>query len=415
MLNTITTSAGVYVFKDKDGRVIYIGKAKSLRNRVRSYFHQKNERLATLANDVATIAVIPTTNETEALLLEARLIQEHQPHYNVLLKTGQPFVYLLFTNEQLPRLELVRNKKKRGKYIGPFLHKNDARNVYAYLLKTFRLKMCGKNIAGGCLDYHLDLCPGTCTGTVNIQDYCFRLDLAHQVLTNDPQSFLASLKARIAEHSKALNFEQAQHLAAYMHHFDVIFATVRAHYHERKYAKEAALATAPVHYAPQTSPELAQQLKDFLRLATAPRTIDCFDVSHFQSTFIVGSCIRFTNGSPDKNRFRRFRIRSLTEQNDYAALQEIVKRRYKKVADLPDLILIDGGKGQLNAVQGLFPHIPFISLAKAEEIIFSHQFPDGIALPLHTDVGLLLRALRDYAHHFAIQYHRIARTASHIK
>jgi len=155
---------------------------------------------------------------------------------------------------------------------------------------------------------------------------------------------------------------------------------------------------------------LSAALQHFLGTSKSIRTIDCFDVSHFQGKDIVGSCVRFKDGGPDKNRFRRFKIRTLEEQDDYAALREIVSRRYKNPDDLPDLILIDGGKGQLNTVRPLIPDdVLCVSLSKREERLHSTQNPEGIPLDVHTDVGKTLIALRDYAHHFAISYHRLRR------
>ena len=156
--------------------------------------------------------------------------------------------------------------------------------------------------------------------------------------------------------------------------------------------------------------ETAQEIQTFLHLKKAPISIDCFDISHFQSRYIVGSCVRFTNGVPDKNKFRRFKITSLTTQNDYAALQEIVTRRYKKPEDIPDLVVIDGGKGQRNAVLEVFKDAPCVSLAKREEILFSDAHPQGRQLFVNEPVGKLFISLRDYAHHFAISYHRLLRS-----
>lgn len=406
-LSRIPTSSGVYLFKDEHNHVIYIGKAKSLRKRVSSYFKPDiDSRLKTLVDETADIATIATKNETEALLLEALLIKEKQPRFNILLKDGQPFIYLLFTKD---RLELVRNKKKRGTYFGPFLHKTDARKVYTYLVTTFKLKWCNKKIEGGCLDYHLDICAGTCTGQLNHADYLFRLDLAKQALTGNKKAFIASLKDQIAIHNKELAFEKSKHLQNYIANFEAIFATLGVHFTEGKYAKDMAIATTPTNYTPQKNDTLAVALQQFLLLDRPIHTIDCFDISHFQSNQLVGSCVRFTDGLPEKNKFRRFKITSLTQQNDYAALQEIVSRRYATQDDLPDLILIDGGKGQLNAVQYLVPDVPFISLAKREETVFGQQFPHGIQLDITTEVGKILIALRDYAHHFAITYHRVRR------
>lgn len=152
------------------------------------------------------------------------------------------------------------------------------------------------------------------------------------------------------------------------------------------------------------------ELQKLLKLDQLPYTIDCFDISHFQSNELVGSCVRFTHGLPDKNNFRRFKIKTLTTQNDYAALQEIVARRYKDPRDIPDLVVIDGGKGQLSAVQQIIPTASCIALAKREERIFGTMIPhDGIVLDPHSEHGKLLIALRDYAHHFAINYHRLRR------
>jgi excinuclease ABC subunit C len=406
-LPLIPTSSGVYLFKNLNNEVIYIGKAKSLRKRVSTYFKVDSDpRIATLVSETTDIGTITTKNETEALLLEALLIKEKQPKFNILLKDGQPFIYLLFTPE---KLELVRNKKKKGVYFGPFLQKTDARRVFAYLIKTFKLKWCTKKIEGGCLDYHLEICAGNCTGKINRGDYLFRLDLAMQALQGDKKKFIGSIKDQIYVHNKELAFEKSRNLQEYLANFETIFTTLTTHFTEKKYAKDTVIATTPTTYTPRKNETLAAELQNFLGLEKPIQTIDCFDISHFQSKQLVGSCIRFTNGIPEKNKFRRFKIKSLTTQNDYAALQEIVARRYRTGTDLPDLMLIDGGKGQLSAVRHLFPTTPCISLAKREETIFSEQFPNGIKLDVKTETGKVLIALRDYAHHFAITYHRSRR------
>jgi excinuclease ABC subunit C len=414
-LALLPTSSGVYLFKDQANNVIYIGKATSLRTRVRSYFkpNTRDWKIDILRSEIADISTIVTKNETEASLLEAQLIKEHQPKFNILLKDGQPFVYLLFTEsdkpEVPPKLEIVRNKQEKGTYFGPFLHKTDARRVYAYLLKTFRLKWCNKKIPGGCLDYHLELCPGVCTRRFDNKEYQFRINLAKDALQGNHKEFLRSLKDRIGLYNKNLEFEKSRNLQDYIENFESIFATLRTHYSEKKYAHEAFIATAPVPYKPAEKPGLAQQLQELLQLPKPVVTIDCFDISHFQSNAIVGSCIRFTHGKPEKDKFRKFKVRTLTEQNDYAALQEIVRRRYRH-QDYPDLIVIDGGKGQLSAITDIITDVPCVSLAKREETLFGVQFPQGYKLDIKTDIGALFIALRDYAHHFAITYHRTLRS-----
>jgi excinuclease ABC subunit C len=401
--------SGVYFFKDAEGTVLYIGKAASLKKRVASYFQKTTDwKVQALLETAETIEFITTTTETEALLLEAELVQKYHPKFNVLLKTGQPFLYLLITKTDLPQLEIVRNKKKKGFYFGPFIHKQQARSVHRFLIERFQLLQCNKKIENGCLDFHLGKCAGTCMSKFKTTDYLFKIELVQDLLKKDHKKFLKRLDAKIKEYTDALEFEKARNLVGYKDDMQIIFDTLATRYSDKKYAADAAVATLPVKGI-EDYQKTAIELKKLLNLSGLPETIDCFDISHFQSRSIVGSCVRFTNGKPDKNKFRRFKIKSLIEQNDYAALHEIVARRYKNTDELPDLVLIDGGKGQRNAVLPLLQNTTCISLAKREETIFSDNHPEGIKLSLHSEAGKLLIALRDYAHHFAITYHRLTR------
>jgi excinuclease ABC subunit C len=407
----LPSSPGVYLFKDKDNAIIYIGKAKSLKNRVRSYFQNKEKdwKIKALIDEHASIDHIITKTEPEALILEAQLIKENQPKFNVLLKSGNPFLYLLFTKEPLPKLEIVRNKKKKGIYFGPFLHKKQARSVHTYLLKTFRLEWCNKKIEGGCLRYHIDLCVGNCRDDFDPEEYLFRINLAITILKNNYKKSLKSIKDRIVLYNDNFEFEKAKHLVEYLTNLDSIFATLKTKFSDKRYESDVFLATTPIHMRKQPDLTLAQKLQLFVQSEKPIITIDCFDISHFQSNEIVGSCIRFKHGIPDKNNFRRFNVRSLKQQNDYAALQEIVSRRYKNPEDIPDLIVIDGGKGQLNAIKTILDNTQIISLAKKEERLFMNRFPNGIVLDVKTELGKLFIAVRDYAHHFAISHHRARR------
>lgn len=402
---------GIYIFKNTLHEIIYVGKAKSLKKRVQSYFakYGKDWKIDALLEEYAVIEHIITNSEEEALLLEAQMIKEHQPKYNVLLKSGQPFLYLLFTQEKLPKLKIVRNKKQKGTYFGPFLQKIHARRVYTYLFKTFQLTWCTKKIQGGCLQYHLELCAGNCKNDFDADAYLFRINLAMNALKNRYRQSLKDLQEKIKEYNAKLEFEKAQHLAEYEQNLEAIFKTLRAKFTETKYEKEIFLATTPMWRKTKKDPTLGEKIQAACTLNKAPATIDCFDISHFQSSFIVGSCIRFTHGVPDKNCFRRFKIRTIQQQNDYAALQEVVKRRYRNENELPDLILIDGGKGQLNAIKDLFPQTQCISLAKREERVFRPGDSIGNKLDPSSEAGKLLIALRDYAHHFALSYHRYQR------
>jgi excinuclease ABC subunit C len=407
----IPKSTGVYLFKDAQGVIIYIGKAKNLRHRVSSYFKKYNSdwKIKQLLDEYVDIDYILTPTETESLLLEAELVGKYKPKFNVLLKEGQPFLYILFTNHELPTVELVRNRKQKGIYFGPFIQKIPARRAYSYIMRTFKLKICGKNIEQGCLDYHLGNCAGNCRSDFDLADYLFRLSLAKEALKNNQKGFIKNIQDQIKKYNAVFEFEKAKNLHEYLKNMDHIFASLNTHFSTDKFATDIFVATAPIPYVSESQPTINKELQEFFGSLTPIRTIDCFDISHFQSSYLVGSCVRFTDGKPDKHMFRHFKIKTLTEQNDYAALQEIIQRRYRERTNIPDLIVIDGGKGQLSAAEQVLSGAMLVSLAKREETLYGKQFPEGIKLDLHTNVGKLIIALRDYAHHFAISYHRLRR------
>jgi excinuclease ABC subunit C len=408
---------GVYLFKDKSGAVIYIGKAIELKKRVSSYFQKDHKDWKTdlLLLEIADFDYILTANENEALLLEAQLIQEHKPKFNVLLKNGNPFLYLLVTSEAIPKLELTRKKGKKGTYFGPFLQKGAARAAYKFLMDTFRLHICNQQIANGCLKFHLHLCAGTCKTELDTTGYLHRIELVKKILNGKELELIELLNKQIKELAALKEYEEAQRLHGYLQNIESIKETIKLHFTPKKFEASIAFALSKKPSEELIDRSIGLKLQELLDLPIAPITVDCFDISHFQSTSIVGSCIRFTHGIPDKSHFKRFKIKTLEQQNDYAALAEIVSRRYRNEKDLPDLVVIDGGKGQLNAVQDLFPHTLFISLAKRLEMVFSKNHPYGILLDQHTAAGKMLIALRDYTHHFAITYHRKKRADSHKK
>jgi len=413
----IPTLPGVYLFKNAQGEVVYIGKAKSLRSRVHSYF-QKNPhdwKIEEIQREYADLDFIITHSETEAMLLEVELIQRYQPRLNTIFKTGQPFLHIRFTTSKaLPTMQIVRNKDRKGTHFGPFLHKKQARSAYQFLMRTFQLNTCNKTIENGCLDYHIGNCAGTCKSSFDPAEYLFRIELAKEVLRKRDKKFITLIKEKIAEYNAKFAFEQSKHFAEYLNNVQTIFATIATKFAPEKFTADIVAATTPTKGVEQSYTQASADLEQLLGTNSHIRTIDCFDISHFQSQSIVGSCVRFTDGKPDKNKFRRFKIQSLTQQNDYAALQEIVSRRYKDASELPDLMLIDGGKGQLSAITSIFPNAPIVSLAKREETLFAPHLKEGVVLDVKTDMGKLLIALRDYAHHFAISYHRLRRSKTAI-
>lgn len=508
-LRRLPSVPGVYLFKDAHDQIVYIGKAKNLKKRGAQYVQQMgyDVKIDTIAEQSVTLEHIQTTTELEALMLEAKLIQSHQPPCNVLLKSGQPFVYIFVSSGSLPELKIVRNQKQKGSYFGPFLEKGAARKVYDFLIKTFRLKLCKKKIEKGCLFYHMGLCAGSCRPDFDKEGYLDRIELAKNSLKYGHKKFLDQLKEKMNVHNQQREFERSRELYGYYQAFERVFSaleskptdieerarkdvwiltedtrqlyvfgerdsvlkkkhifyfpfveemidpeTINEHFEsyyrtfmppatilvnfdleedknlyeeffkqwynkdhdidiiqpaQGHYAGLVRLATIHAEQERLKQSTLARALRTLLRLDKEPRTIDCFDISHKQGMFMVGSCVRFTDGKPDKPFFRHFHIKTLTQIDDYAALREIVSRRYTKHLDeIPDLIVIDGGKGQLNAVADLFPQAEFISLAKREETVYSKRLPDGKILDQKQYAAQVIIALRDYAHHFAISFHR---------
>ena len=410
---------GVYIFKSKYNKILYIGKAKSIKNRVRTYFSDsiKDWKIDSLINESENISFVVTKNEQDAILLEAQMIKDNKPKYNVLLRDGQPFVYYLITCDEISKFEIVRNKVKKGYYIGPFFSKQHARKIYHFLIREFKLKLCNKKISSGCLDFHIGNCSGFCMADFDLSAYKFRLELVKNLLENNLESFKNSIEEKIVQLNGAMEYEKAAHLYKYLENLDSILKVLNTNFSFNKYIDDVAYSASGLSNELQSRSDLGEKLKEFLKLDFVPSTIDCFDVSHFQGKWIVGSCVRFKDGKPDKNNFRRFKIKTLNDQNDYAALQEIVSRRYRDKENLPSLILIDGGKGQLSAVREVLctlilrersesKGVEIISLAKKEEKLFGPKFKDGIHLDQKSDIGRLLIAIRDYAHHFAISYHR---------
>lgn len=406
MENKLPNKPGVYLFKDAGHTIIYVGKATSLRQRVASYFHNKGKdwKIDSLLAEHHSIEHIVTGSEPEACLLEAHLIKLYQPKYNVLLKSGQPFVYILFTNDQIPQMKYVRNKKEKGTYYGPFLQKRPARAAFNYLETTFRLRLCNTKIEQGCLDYHIGTCAGNCRPDFDLEDYRIRLQLASSVLKKDHNNFTQTAQDQIKQYIQNQEFEKARTLYEYLTNIETIFRTLELRFSPTKYVAAVSAVTIPTRYMPDHT--IAQHIQEFLGLSKPAISVDCFDISHFQSNALVGSCIRFSYGIPDPKKFRHFKIKTLDRQNDYAALAEIVTRRYKDPQELPDLILIDGGKGQLHTIKPIVPDTPCISLAKNPDRIFCDRYPEGVQLDVKNPVGKLCISLRDYAHHFAIDYHR---------
>lgn len=393
---------GVYIFRNKQEQIIYIGKAKSIAKRIASYFNNPDElKVEMILQEATTLETIPVSSELEALHLEAELVKKYQPKYNTLLKEGNPFIYLFFSQEKLPILTIVRTKRKKGTYVGPFLSKKAAHSVFNFLIETFKLKLCKKKIPHGCLQYHIGICAGYCSDEFDLEFYKLRFELAKFLVSKEPEKANLIIDKEIQKAFQELKFERAKKLLEYKKNFEIFAQTVQK------------LAVMPSRRKKQNDSknlELLIAIQKRLGLKHIPYVIDCFDISHLQSQAIVGSCIRYVDGNPEPNSFRRFQIKSLIQQDDYAALQEIVQRRYKDGQNFPNLIIVDGGKGQINAIKPYIGTAELVGLAKKEETIISANLLNFIKLDHHRPEDLLLLQIRDKTHNFAISYHRKKRS-----
>ena len=229
-IKKIPNLPGVYLFKSENNEILYIGKAKNLKSRVSSYFKNQNIdwKINSIVKSSENIDFITTKNELAALLLEAELIQANQPKFNILLKSGQPFIYIMISSpaKKLPELKIIRNKKEKGTYFGPFLEKIPTRKVYNFLIKTFKIKLCKKQIPNGCLDYHLGICAGTCLSNFNKDTYLKRLELAKLALQKGHKKFLLYLKLEIKKFNKNLEFEKSKELYDYQQAFEKVFESL---------------------------------------------------------------------------------------------------------------------------------------------------------------------------------------------
>ena len=230
----------MFIFlKTAKKRLFILEKAKSLKDRVTSYFYNKDDwKVVALVAEIAKVEHIITHTEHEALLLEADLIKTYHPKFNVLLKSGQPFVYLVITKDPVPQLKITRSRTRKKGSFGPFIQKQQARSVHTFLTNTFGLVLCNKKIENGCLDYHLGRCAGTCMKTFNSKDYLFRLSLAEAVLKKDHKQYLQHLDAKIKEYSAKKEFEKARNMLTYKDNAETIFSTLTSKYSPEKYLFE---------------------------------------------------------------------------------------------------------------------------------------------------------------------------------
>lgn len=534
-LGLVPDNPGVYLMKDDSGRVIYVGKAKNLRKRVRSYFQASRNlspKVRVLVGEIADLEYIVTNSELEALILECNLIKKERPRYNIRLKDDKSYPYIkVTTNEEFPRMFMTRTLKRDGnRYFGPYTDVKSAREVLSLLKRIFPVRACKRSIKDGaserpCLNYHIERCLAPCAGYVDKETYASMVKEICLFLEGRGLKLVSSLKEKMNQAALDMQFEKAaairdqisainsviekqrivsdklddidaigfaskdgvtcvqvffiregkligrehylleeaeeltvwQILSEFIKHYyaDAFFvpreilivqesedmvlleewlsnlkgSKVSLHVPQRGEKKQI------IHMVEENASialeqEIAIQalekertdgalfeLAEVLELDSSLERIEGFDISNIQGTQAVGSMVVFQHGVSLKEDYRRFRIKTVVGPNDYAMMQEVLRRRYFRVLEdglVPDLILIDGGRGQLNAALEVLDElelefIPVIALAEREEEIYVWNRTEPIKLPRSSRALQLLQRVRDEAHRFALSYHRSLR------
>ena len=533
-LKTLPNAAGVYQFFDIDGKILYVGKAKNLQKRVRSYFNKNHEygKTRVLVKKIKSIKHIVVETETDALLLENNLIKKHQPRYNILMKDDKSYPFICIKNEAFPRVFLTRRVIKDGsEYFGPYTSVRTARAILSLIKELYPLRTCtynlsSENIYSGkykvCLEYHIKNCKGACEGLQTEINYLQDIKAIRNIIKGSFVEALEKFKQLMYDFSEKMEFEEAQKIKekidllanyqakstivnpsitnvdvfsivsdesfAYVNFFKIVNGNIiQSHTTEikkkldetdkhileitiieirqrftsitkeiyvpfevnlgenikvtvpkmgdKKRIVELSLRNAKYFRQEQfkqikiidpdrhTNRIMAQMKKD-LRLQVEPRHIECFDNSNIQGTHPVAACVVFKNGKPSKKDYRHFNIKTVEGPDDFASMEEVVFRRYKRLVDedqdLPQLIVIDGGKGQLSSalksldILGLRGKIAIIGIAKRLEELFYPEDPIPLYLDKKSETLKIIQQLRNEAHRFGITFHRNKRSKAAI-
>jgi excinuclease ABC subunit C len=411
--------------RDTAGGILYIGKAIDLRKRVANYFRPDVEpKIRALMAEVRHIDYIAAAGERDALVIEQRLIKRHQPLFNVMWKDGKSYPFVKLTlNEDFPRLRLTRSKlRDGGLYFGPYPNVRAVRHLLDWVWRNrlFPLRPCDLEITNGqvyayekvksCLYLHTGECPAPCLGRVSKEEYGRIAERTRLFFDGKNAELLAVWREEMKEAADRMEFERAAQLRDSLVALD----------HIREPVTFRSLKEEDVQGRLETSRAL-QDLQTALGLPRPPLRIECFDISHIQGAETVASLVCFDRGRPNKSAYRKYKIKTVAGVDDFASMAEVVGRRYRRVKaeDLPwpDLVLIDGGAGQLSAAERALAEvtdrkIPLASLAKREEEVYQPGRAEPLRLPKESPALQLLQRVRDEAHRFAITFHRARRNKS---
>ena len=516
--DNLPNKPGVYIMRDSTDTIIYIGKAKNLIKRVKSYFREKLDRPKTqiLMSHFDSLEYIVTNSEKEALILEATLIKKHRPRYNVQLKDDKRYPYVKITDEEFPRLVITRNVTKNGVYFGPFTDVGSVKQTVKFLKSLFKIRTC-RNMNGPCLNSQIDLCYAPCDGRITKEEYSEIINKIDLFFQGKYSTIVKNLKNEMMEAAQNEEFEKAAVIrdqissieeimekqfvdlvdddldqdviaiapgenevvviimpirngkivgrddflmsaSQYDSSSEIMFSFIQQYYGYNRHIPKQILLDEDIDdkelleewlsdlrgnkvkiKVPQKGVKLRLvkmakknaeiikhqkkkmedaliELKKYLKLEKLPRVIEGYDISNISGQFAVGSKVSFKDGKPNKKRYKHFRIET-PGPNDFAMMEELLTRRLKMVESdpEPDLIVIDGGKGQLGMACGVLEelnltHIPIIGLAKEFEEIYLPNTKRPIIIPKNNKALHLLQQVRDESHRFAITYHRKLRS-----
>lgn len=398
---------GVYSFYGKDQKILYIGKANSLKKRVSSYFANKSlgPKTSLLIKKTADIKFIKVFSEFEALLLEAHLIKKNQPFFNSIAKDDKSPLYIKINGMTIPQVTVTYLQKfQKGVFLaGPFPSARVAQDILHTIRKIF--PYCHhKNPKKPCLFVHLGLCPYPYGSQTAKGEYLKTIKKIKTLLEGNTKTLVSQLKREMLNFSKLQKFEEADEIKAQIQKIEYVTTT----YHAPKDFLERPTLVDDIAVAK------LQQLKRVLRLDKIPKKIECYDISSIQGKNATGSMVVFENGRSAKHLYRRFKIKLSDKPNDYLMLKEVLSRRFKNNWAAPDLIIIDGGKGQLASALSVTSQYKIqakvIAIAKRFEEIYTPEQKEPIVLGRENQARLLVQQIRDEAHRFAITYHRFLRS-----
>lgn len=418
-LQELPDQPGVYLMRDRDGRIIYVGKAASLRSRVRNYFQAGTRRSAPpklrgLIHSIADFDLVVCHNEADAILAEGRMIKEYRPRFNVSFKDDKRFLMLRVNlSDPFPRFEACRIEKKDGaSYFGPYSSSHSAWAALEFIEKQFGLRACAPRVPGPedhrhCHNDIIRFCSAPCIARITPAAYLERVQEAGRFLHGERPEILRQLGEAMEAEAAALNFEKAAALR------DTLLALRAAIQQRARGAKSLELHDAEARAG-------LAELQAALDLAAPPAVIECFDISNISGTHAVASMVVAVDGIPTRQRYRHFRIKTIEGSDDPAMMAEVIRRRYARVLEeggaFPDLVLVDGGVTQLAAARRELAALgrtaqPSAGLAKRfEELVVSEKLTDPpIRLPADSPARLVITRLRDEAHRFALTYHRVLR------